>query len=49
MPKIRTSKTKYPEDWEIVREKLEEFETQMREGNFIYSNLIQFLLLIGNC
>lgn len=32
MPKIRTNKTKYPEDWEVVRPKLDDFEQQMREG-----------------
>jgi len=44
MPKIRTSKTKYPEDWEVVRPKLDEFEQEMREGNRIV--FVHFVVLI---
>ncbi|KAK2962090.1 putative BUD31 protein [Blattamonas nauphoetae] len=32
MPKIRTKQTKYPPDWEKVRETLEEFERKMRDA-----------------
>ena len=32
MPKIRTKRTKFPPDWDVVEEKLEEFENMMRDA-----------------
>ena len=35
MPKIRTSKTKYPEGWELIEPTLRELEQKMREGTVL--------------
>lgn len=32
MPKIRTSKTKYPEGWDIISPTIEEFAKKMKDG-----------------
>mmetsp|Transcript_34018 Transcript_34018/g.47129 ORF Transcript_34018/g.47129 Transcript_34018/m.47129 type:complete len:158 (-) Transcript_34018:163-636(-) len=32
MPKVRTSKTKYPEGWELIEPTLRELETKMRDA-----------------
>lgn len=34
MPKIRRSRKKPPDGWELIEPTLEELEQKMREGNF---------------
>jgi len=39
MPKIKTSRVKYPEGWELIEPTLRDLEANMREG-------INFLLVV---
>ena len=32
MPKVKTSKIKYPEGWEIISPTLDDFEQKMKDG-----------------
>jgi hypothetical protein len=37
MPKIKTSRVKYPEGWELIEPTLRDLEAKMREGvNLVY-------------
>jgi bud site selection protein 31 len=36
MPKIKTSRVKYPEGWELIEPTLRDLEAKMREGNVIF-------------
>lgn len=35
MPKVRTSRTVYPEGWELIEPTLRDLETKMREGMYV--------------
>lgn len=47
MPKMPTTHTKFPADWDKVSEKLDEFEQKMRDGSitFIYWLFFSFPFL----
>lgn len=52
MPKVKTSRVKYPEGWELIEPTLRELQAKMREGwNFIcyiIHALLDFILLFLN-
>lgn len=39
MPKVKTSKIKYPNGWELIEPTLRELDAKMREGFIIYISL----------
>lgn len=39
MPKIKTSRVKYPDGWELIEPTLGELEAKMREGWSLFSLL----------
>lgn len=37
MPKIKTSRVKYPEGWELIEPTLRDLDAKMREGNISFT------------
>lgn len=40
MPKVKTSKIKYPNGWELIEPTLRELDAKMREGFIMFSLFI---------
>jgi len=46
MPKIKTSRVKYPEGWELIEPTLRDLEAKMREGINLSCIVCKFLIHI---
>lgn len=44
MPKIKTSRVRYPEGWELIEPTLREFDAKMREGWLFSLSSVLFCL-----
>lgn len=47
MPKVRRSKKRPPEGWELIEPTLDELDQKMREGKFVFPYSLPWLFLIN--